>query len=497
MDWKAETLKKEIIPKLPDVSKLHPTLRDIFYTALYQTVDKDPVAQKFLIRDFTDIAAIFRDRFSSGARITAPLVSHLQQGRIYYPVRTHKLMTLNVPYPLHSEKRFSHTYIEARHNSGKTTLFENLIASDVELVKRGLCSVVVIDSQGRNEMLGRIENWQAMEDVPYKIIDSTTPMNPLVLPAHNAKDEKEREMVENGATEMLRYIFAGALGEGGALTDKMRTPFDYCLSIMFCFPSTVRDLLNIMGKDGLENYKQFLPQLSPDAQTFFATQWNTGVYKDTKEHISSRLSGLLKSRAFVRMFAAKESFDFYAEMQKPQVLLIDADMALLKEDVSGMMQRYIIAQLLSAAERRAKTINRLPTYVYIDEATVAIANDENVTRIINRARKFKVGFTFAIQSEDDILSSRVLSALNRCEYKFKPAPEEFKWTMEAHRLQPITISSPLVDRGKRARPKATPKPKKETPPKEPGVEGKIVEPYETTSVDSLLITYDNEDVSPR
>ena len=183
--------------------------------------------------------------------------------------------------------------------------------------------------------------------------------------------------------------------------------------------------------------------------------------------------------------------------KKTQVLLIDADIALLKEDVSGIMQRYVIAQLLSAAERRNKIYNRLPTYVYVDEATIAIADDPNVTRIINRARKFKVGFTFAIQSEDDIENPRVLSALNRCEFQFTPSEQDFKWNMTLFGEEPIIISSPFVDRGVRAEQKPTPKPKQEEAPQEPAMEGEVVEPDETTPVDNLFLTYDNEDISPR
>ena len=492
MDWKAETLKKEIIPKLPNVSALHPTLRDIYYTALYQTVTISTEDHKRLIVCFTEIAHVFRDKFSSGARITAPLISHLTRYLTTYDVRNHKLSMLNTPYPLHAEKRFSHTYICARSSSGKTTLLENLIDPDIANVKRGLCSVVVLDSQGRNELLGRIEKWQVMDDVPYKIIDSTTPMNPLILPAHKPH---EREMMENGAIEMLGYVFAGALGEGGALTSKMQTLFDYCLYLMFSFPSSVIDLVMLMQPKGLDAYRQFLPQQSPQVQLFFDTQFNSKGYIETKEQISNRLSGIMKNPAFVRMFTARQSFDFYTELQKPQILLVDANLALLKENVSGMMQRYIVAQLLSAAERRATTKHRLPTYVYIDEAAVAISEDENVARIIDRARKFKVGFTFAIQRESQIKSPNVLDALQHCEYRFTPAPQKYKWNLEVHGEPPIIISSPLVDRGTRAEPKETPK--KEEQPKEPAIQGEIVEPYETTSVDSLRLTYDNEDITPR
>ena len=80
-----------------------------------------------------------------------------------------------------------------------------------------------------------------------------------------------------------------------------------------------------------------------------------------------------------------------------------------------LLGRFFIAKLLQATEERMliDKADRLPVYVYIDEATDYIAEEENIAELINKARKQKVAMVFAAQSESDIRSPRVLAALQR------------------------------------------------------------------------------------
>jgi hypothetical protein len=77
--------------------------------------------------------------------------------------------------------------------------------------------------------------------------------------------------------------------------------------------------------------------------------------------------------------------------------------------------RFFIAKLLQATEERMliDRDKRRPVFLYVDEAADYIAREENIVELINKARKQRVALTFAVQSESDIHSASVLSALNR------------------------------------------------------------------------------------
>ena len=69
--------------------------------------------------------------------------------------------------------------------------------------------------------------------------------------------------------------------------------------------------------------------------------------------------------------------------------------------------------------------------------------------------------------------------------------------MEVEGLQPITLGSPLAERGIRPPQAAHVAPEKPQEPEEPLIEGDIIPPGQPTPVDNLQLTYDNEDISPR
>jgi hypothetical protein len=310
---------------------------------------------------------------------------------------------LDLPVYLPVLDTFVHSWIVASHGTGKTTLLENLIHYRLQKP----CCVVVMDSQGKHELLGRIA-------FPSVTLDTSTPLN-MFARVRRPKDAREAEILETNQTDLITYVFSTTLGDGGDFTPKQRTLFTYLVQLVMALEGTVDDMLKLLLPKGLEAYRSVIPKLSPPAQLFFTTQFDDPKqYAESKQQIHWRLDSIMNRPAFARMFTQKKTVDIYSLLQKPGLTLVDTDIALLGKQGTELFGRFIIAQLLLASQQRLNTTYRLPTYVFIDEASDYIKNDENISDIIDKSRKAKLDFTFAHQREGQIENPRVRDALRHC-----------------------------------------------------------------------------------
>ena len=91
----------------------------------------------------------------------------------------------------------------------------------------------------------------------------------------------------------------------------------------------------------------------------------------------------------------RNKFDLFQEMNSGKVILINTAKDLLKQEGSQILGRFFIAMIAQAAQERATLQERIPCFVYIDEA--ADYFDQNVALILEQARKYKLGVTLAHQ----------------------------------------------------------------------------------------------------
>jgi hypothetical protein len=328
-------------------------------------------------------------------------------------------------YPLYtnlaSKRRFQHTWVTGESGSGKTTLLENLIFQDLEEVTKKQATVLVMDSQGKHELLGRIER-----AYPCTTIDTTTPMNIFARP-RTPQNARDAEIMYTAQIDLITYVFSATLGEGGTFTPKQNTLWTFLVQLVMEAEGTVADMLKLLQPKGLDHYRQIIPRLQPPARLFFTNSFDDPKqYTDTKKELQWRLDSLLQRPSFARMFTQKRALDFYSLLQEPRCILVDTDKALLGPQGTEIFGRFIIATLLSVSQQRGNVAAqyRLPTYCYIDECHDYIATDPNISTIIDQARKMKMAFTFAHQRESNIKDPDVLDALHHCGVQFKASYPE-------------------------------------------------------------------------
>lgn len=318
-----------------------------------------------------------------------------------------KLFKFKIPFSIPETKRFEHTHIVGKTGHGKTQLLQKLILKDLYQAVYGKASIVVIDSQG--DMIKKIAQLKIFDpdfenNVSDRlvIIDPTDPQKP---PALNLFDfslagikasPREQERLLNASIELYEYMFGTLLG--AEMTQKQGVIFKNLARLMTVVPgATVQTLLNFL-EEGDTSINHHIGKLSGVPRRFFDSQYNDQQFKETKKQILWRLFDIFGQAGFERMFVnQKNAVDLYGSINAGKIILINTASDYLGDHGSKIFGRFFIALLSQAVARRA-TIHeneRLPTYVYIDEASEYF--DDKIRTLVNKARKQKIALTMAHQ----------------------------------------------------------------------------------------------------
>jgi hypothetical protein len=335
------------------------------------------------------------------------------------------LFLSNVPFPIPDHARFAHQWILAPQGAGKTQAIQFQFLCDLPKVASNEASIIVMDSQG--DLIRNIAGLQCFAeggDLQDKLVlIEPDPEFPLALNIFDMGRERldqysvrDRERLTNSTLELLTYVI-GSLSET-EMTPKQQTLFRYVLRACMQIPdATIHTFAELLS--GSTDYQPYIDQLEGPAKLFFATQFNDVQFKQTKQEVAWRLMYLLENPTFERMFSNPRSkLDLYTELQSSKVILINTDKDLLKDKRTEMFGRFFIAMLLQSAQERAalQRDRRLPVFCYIDECHDYIANDTNITTLLDQARKMNIGLILANQRCAQV-SPAVLDALTNVSIK--------------------------------------------------------------------------------
>ena len=312
-----------------------------------------------------------------------------------------------LPIAIPDQLRMSHHWIVAPTGSGKTNALHYLIAQDLEKAVRGGCSVVVLDSQRQLiERLSRLELFAPSGPLFDKLclLDAADVEYPIAMNLFDMRLDRvatfsplEQEKVFNSTLEMYDFIIGSLLQS--EMTSRQSTLFRFVTRAMFAIPGATIHTFHDILQNGISKYPDAIRSLDSMAQQFFATDFNSAQFKQTKEQVVARLWAIFGERTFLRMFSAPRSkVDFYAEINTPgKVILINAEKGLLKEAGTELFGRFFLALINQAAAQRSSLppASRLPCFVYVDECHNYIRNDTKIQVILAEARQQNIGVVLA------------------------------------------------------------------------------------------------------
>jgi hypothetical protein len=308
-----------------------------------------------------------------------------------------------VPFSIPFAARFEHTHILGGSGHGKTQLLQSLILRDIEQLREGKGSIVVIDSQG--DMIRTILGLSALSGISDRVvlidpndIDYPPCLNlfDFGLDRLTNYDPVEREKLINGAIALYEYMFGALLGAD--LTQRQGVIFRYLARLLMVVPNaTIHTLREFM--ESPEKTRPYLSKLDPTSKLFFETQFFAPVYDDTRQQILTRLWWVISNSVLARMFShTRNAVDLFSALNRGSIILINTAKDLLKQDGCEILGRFFIALLVQAVQERAAIPEnrRRATFVYIDEAQDYF--DEGIENLLNQARKYKVGLILAHQN---------------------------------------------------------------------------------------------------
>jgi hypothetical protein len=313
----------------------------------------------------------------------------------------------DIEFSIPTSSRFEHHHIVAGSGHGKTQTLQYLIGRDLEAVKAGNRTIIVLDSQG--DLIRNIAN--LAEFAPggplhekVVIIDPTDVEWPVSLNLFDVGidrlkdyDPLERERLTNSILELYDFVLGTLLS--AEMTQKQNVIFRYVTRLMLHIPNaTIHTLRELMEPGSQEKFAPDIEKLTGSARHFFETEFSSREFEQTKKQVLRRLWGILENQTFERMFSHPRSkLDLFSEMNAGKVILINTAKDLLKEQGTEIFGRFFIAMIAQAAQERATLPkhDRIPTIVYIDEA--ADYFDRNIGIILAQARKYNVGMVLAHQ----------------------------------------------------------------------------------------------------
>lgn len=312
-----------------------------------------------------------------------------------------------VPFSLPQTTRFEHMHIVAGSGHGKTQTLQHLILRDLDAVTEGKASIVVIDSQ--SDLINTIAGLQLFApgqplSERLVLIDPTDLEWPVALNLFDAGLDRldqysplDRERLTNSVLELYDFVLGSLLDAG--MTQKQTVIFRYITRLLLRIPgATIHTLRELLEDGGADRYREHIAKLTGTARAFFDNEFDGKEFAATKRQVLRRLYGILENQTFERMFShPKSKLDLYAEMNAGKVILINTAKDLLKENGTEIFGRFFIAMIAQAAHERAvlKPEDRLPTFVYIDEASDYF--DRNIGIILSQARKRNIGMVAAHQ----------------------------------------------------------------------------------------------------
>lgn len=317
------------------------------------------------------------------------------------------LFDCQVPVVLPEATRFEHQHIVAGSGHGKTQTLQQLILHDLKAVAAGEASIVVIDSQ--SDLINNIAGLSVFAPGgPLAdrlcLIDPTDVEYPVALNLFdmglgriNQYSQLDRERLVNGILELYDFVLGSLLDAG--MTQKQSVIFRYITRLLLHIPdATIHTFRELLEDDGYQKYQAHIEKLQGSAKAFFENEFQSREFVNTRRQVLRRLYGILENQTFERMFShPKSKLDLFSEMNAGKVILINTAKDLLKENGTEIFGRFFIAMIAQAAQERAvlSAPDRLPTFVYIDEANDYF--DRTIGVILSQARKYNIGLIAAHQ----------------------------------------------------------------------------------------------------
>ncbi|WP_375562721.1 type IV secretory system conjugative DNA transfer family protein [Bernardetia sp. OM2101] len=257
------------------------------------------------------------------------------------------------------------TYITGMTGVGKSELLKNLF---YQLIKKQKGSLVLIDPHGdlaeeilKLQIVGEQKDRIIYID-PYLDRNKIATLNPFET---HDKSEDNIDLLTQELVNVFKELIPSALS---LQMEAILTP---CIAVLLrSNTGSLSELQRFMDdKHNLDLIEKGLQSPNPSHQTFFKNAFQKTDYRITKQSVYTRIQSLLNHKIFHDLINGKSTFSLRKAINSEKVIFFNLAQGKMGTEISSIYGKFIIAQLTSAALKRAYQPKefRTPTYLFIDE----------------------------------------------------------------------------------------------------------------------------------
>ncbi|MDQ3098659.1 MAG: type IV secretion system DNA-binding domain-containing protein [bacterium] len=306
------------------------------------------------------------------------------------------------------EDRFKHTYVIGKTGTGKSTLLQNMIISDMRN-REGLC---IIDPHGdfADVILDFVPSYRINDVVYLDPSDLEHPfhLNPFELGTVNASDlTGQRELVASGIVGIFKKLYSTSWGPR----------LEYILRNVILTLVQFKDATFLYVPEMLTNDRVRAAITSriqdPVLRSFWEQEFAGMTDKLRTEAISPILNkvGQFISSQYTRSVISnpKSSISLEQIMDEKKILILNLSQGKIGEDNSALLGAIFITKMQIAAMNRAWLTkdDRTDFFLYVDEFQNFATG--SFIKILSEARKYRLALIMAnqytSQLEESIRSS--------------------------------------------------------------------------------------------
>lgn len=288
-----------------------------------------------------------------------------------------------VPFGIKRADRRLHYYLLGKTGTGKSTVFKNMIISDI-LAGEG---VAVVDPHG--ELVEDILNFipsNRVNDVVY--FDPSDTNNPIGFNMLQLDDMDQRDLVADGVVEVFKKHFEYSWGP----------------RLQYILHNTVLTILEVQGQSLLAvqrllidtNFRKFIVKQIKDPvllkfwnEEYASMATNSRLITEAVAPIQNKVGRFLSSATIRNIVGqVKSTIDLAEIMNENKIFLVNLSQGRLGEESSALLGGMIVTRLQSTAMQRVKIpeADRKDFFLFVDEFQ-NYATD-SFAKILSEARKY-------------------------------------------------------------------------------------------------------------
>lgn len=290
-----------------------------------------------------------------------------------------------------TDDRRRHMYVIGKTGTGKTTLLENMVMSDV-LAGHGVC---FIDPHGdtAEKLLDYIPSWRINDIVYFNPADLEYPVGFNIL---ETTREEQKHLVASGLMGVFKKIWPDVW------SPRMEYILLNCVLALLDYPGATLLGINRLLVDKEYRQRVIVKIRNPIVKTFWVAEFTSWSEKYATEAIApvQNKVGQFLSASIIRNIVAqvKSSINPRQIMDEGKILIVNLSKGKIGEDNMRLLGGMMVTKLQLAAMERVDIKNeedRRDFYLYVDEFQ-NFAN-EAFASILSEARKYRLNLTIAHQ----------------------------------------------------------------------------------------------------